>query len=381
MFSQREFGITESMFFLYGILAISILFLCIVLWNILAWQKITTAKSENKKAVSVLIPARNEETNLAGCLNSVLAQGEVLAEVLVYDDHSTDKTTDIISEYVQRNDNVRPIAAKSLPSGWCGKNFACAQLAEAANSEWLLFIDADVRLSEGALAQMLKETESRRITLLSCWPALDVHSFWEKALMPMLNFVVFTLFPAPLSLKRDDASLGLAHGACLMVHRTTYKSVGGHGAVRDQIFEDTRLAQLWREKGHRGLCLDGQDVVRVRMYNSFREIWNGFQKNFFPAFRREASFWMFILLHFAIFLLPFVLSLFAFMRLALLAALCVLLMRVALALRFKQAWWSALLHPLSELILIVLGLSSRRKCKNGKGVEWKGRLYKSSSKQ
>jgi chlorobactene glucosyltransferase len=370
------------MLFLYAILFLSIFFLCVVLWNVLAWKKITESKSKLKNAVSVLIPARNEETNLASCLDAVLSQGNILAEVLVYDDHSIDKTPNIIADYTNRNTLVRLITANDLPTGWCGKNFACAQLAEAASGEWMLFIDADARLSENAIARMIKEAVSRQITFLSCWPSLELCGFWEKTLMPMLNFVVFTLYPAPLSLKRDDASLGLAHGACLLVHRQTYESIGGHGLVRDEIFEDTRLAQLWREKGHRGLCLDGQDVVCVRMYNSFGEIWSGFQKNFFPAFKRESGFWFFIIFHFTIFLLPFILALLSFkftwMKPALLVALCVLLMRLALAIRFRQALWSVLLHPLSETVLIVLGISSCWKCKSGHGVEWKGRLYKTS---
>jgi hypothetical protein len=57
------------------------------------------------------------------------------------------------------------------------------------------------------------------------------------------------------------------------------------------------------------------------------------------------------------------------------AAACVLLMRAMLAARFRHPWWSVLLHPLSEAVLIALGLSSWWRCKSGKGVAWKGRVY------
>jgi chlorobactene glucosyltransferase len=230
---------------------------------------------------------------------------------------------------------------------------------------------------------MLSEAERRRLTLLSCWPALELVGCWEKTLMPLLNFVVFTLYPAPLALRRPDASLGLAHGACLLAHRATYALVGGHGAVRDQLFEDVRLAQLWRERGQASLCLDGQGIVSVRMYRSFGEIWRGFQKNFFPAFRRERSFWMFIALHLSLFLLPFIFAPLVW-RLTgspvlIATALCVLVMRAVLAWRFRHPWWSVLLHPLSEAILLALGLSSWWRCRSGRGVEWKGRRYKAGA--
>lgn len=357
----------------------------VAVWNALAWPEVAaSSRRVSPGVVSVLIPARDEETNIAACLDAALAQGPVVGEVLVYDDHSADGTARVVGEYARRDARVRLIQTEALPAGWCGKNFACARLAGRARGEWLLFIDADARLREGAAARMLAEAEARELTLLSCWPALDMRSFSERLLMPMLNFVVFTLYPAPLSLRRRDASLGLAHGSCMLARRDAYERVGGHAAVRDEIFEDVRLAQSWRARGERGLCLDGQSIVGVRMYHSLAEIWRGFQKNFFPAFRRESSFWAFIALHLAVFLAPFVLAPFAFKvggawPLAL-AALCVLAARAALAARFGHPWWSVALHPLSESILIALGLSSWWRCKRGRGVEWKGRRYREGAK-
>lgn len=366
--------------------------LSVAVWNALAWPKVaaggSAASQQTTARVSILIPARNEETNLPACLDAALAQPEeIVCELLVYDDHSTDATSAIIERYAKRNARVRKLPAAILPSNWCGKTFACAQLAAGARGEWLLFLDADARLDASgtaAVARMLAEAERRHLTLLSCWPALELGSFWERALMPLLNFVVFTLYPAPLALRRTDASLGLAHGACLLAHRSTYALVGGHGAVRDQLFEDVRLAQVWRERGQASLCLDGQGIVSVRMYRSFAEIWSGFQKNFRPAFRRESSFWVFMALHLTVFFLPFILAPLLLTSsgdvdgdasLSILLALSVLAMRAVLALRFKHPWWSILLHPLGEAVLLALGLSSWWRCRSGRGVEWKGRRY------
>lgn len=369
--------------FLLIILMLNLTLLFVTLWNALAWQRVEINK-ENKnepKTLSVLIPARNEEGNLAACLDSVLTQGIVL-EVLIYDDYSTDNTPKIIKEYEQRDARVRMVAHTKLPDGWCGKTFACYQLASKACGEWLLFLDADARLNANAAYNILEEAVKRQVSFLSCWPRLEMKSFWERALMPLLNFVVFTLYPTPLALKRNDASLGLAHGSCLLARRDIYEKTGGHSEVRGEIFEDVRLAQIWRERGEKSLCLDGQRVVSVRMYNSFAEIWAGFQKNFFTAFRRETSFWLFIFLQVSFFLSPFVLlSVYADSYLLLANVLCVLAMRFALALRFRHPLWSVILHPLGEIILIALGLSSWHKCKNGRGVEWKGRRYRNSVSQ
>ena len=316
----------------------------------------------------MLIPARNEEANIAECIRRVLAEGPTAAEVLVYDDHSEDRTASLVREAAKLDPRVRLIPSEPLPADWCGKNFACWRLAAHATGAWLLFLDADARLSPGAVDGMAQAALERRVTLLSCWPGFDLQSFAERLLMPMLNCVVFTTFPAPLSLSRDEPSLGLAHGACLFIQRAAYEKLGGHTLVRGEIFEDTRLAQTWRAHGERSLCLDGQAVVRVRMYAGLREIWLGFQKNFFPAFRHPAMFWLFLLFHFTVFLLPFLLA-------NRTAALLIVIARVVLALRFGQPLWSALLHPIAEIFLLCLGISSWWQCRVGSGVVWKGRVY------
>lgn len=363
-----------------ALLAAALLFLALALWNVFRWPRVRSdATDVEADSVSILIPARDEESNIAACLDAAVAQGPTVREILVYDDHSTDATPRIVREYAWHG--VRMLAPKPLPAGWCGKTYACAQLAAEARGRWLLFIDADARLCENAVARAVAEAEARGVSLLSCWPALELRSFWERALMPLLNFVVFTLYPAPLAFKRDDASLGLAHGSFILARRDAYERTGGHALVRDEIFEDTRLAQSWRGRGERSLCLDGRGVLSVRMYRSLTEIWRGFQKNFFPAFRRERSFWAFVALHFAIFLLPFLLAPALWQNEAArpfiaLSVVAVLVTRLALALRFRQPLWAVLLHPLGECVLLALGFSSWLRCRRGRGVEWKGRRYR-----
>ncbi len=371
--------------FSFAVFLVAAALLCLALWNALAWPRVGDAKAATgtfPAPLSVLIPARDEEENIADCLDAVLKQGKTVGEVLVYDDHSRDATARVVEAYARRDARVRLVANSPLPAGWCGKTFACARLAEEARHEWMLFLDADARLYEGAAALIVREALARGVSLLSCWPRLLTRGFWEGALMPMLNFVVFTLYPAPLAQRRGDASLGLAHGSCVLARRDEYERVGGHTSVRGELFEDVRLAQVWRAAGQKSLCLDGRRVVGVRMYTSLGDIWRGFQKNFFPAFRSPQSFWAFMALHLFVFLLPFVLLPFALTKAGdmwVFAAACVLLTRIVLALRFGHPWWSALLHPLSESVLFALGVSSWLRCMTGRGVEWKGRSYRSAA--
>lgn len=360
------------------ILALSLLVLGITTANVLIWPRVRTSAATRSALVSVLIPARNEEENLPECLDAVSAQGGIVGEILVYDDHSTDETATVVRTAAVRDPRIGLLQARPLEPGWTGKNFACANLARSASFEFLLFLDADARLLPGAVDRLHAEMVRRKLEMLSCWPGLVTISFWERALMPMLNFVVFSIFPGPLSLIFGFSSLALAHGACLLFDRKAYFAVGGHEAVRDQIFEDTRLAQLWRRRGRRALCLDGRDLVRVRMYGDLSGIWQGFLKNFYPAFQRELSFWIFIAFHFMVILLPFaLLPLWPDPRLVV-AAIAVIVSRVLLVIRFRQSMLTVLLHPLAEAMLLLLGVTSWWRCRTGRGVSWKGRAYHKS---
>lgn len=357
------------------VLLLAALSLLMVLGNVLFWPRVRARCAPGR--VSVLIPARNEEQALPCLLESLRGQSGI-EEILVANDHSTDRTQAVIEDFSARDFRIGSLTPAPLPAGWCGKNWACASLAEEATGEWLLFLDADTQLEPGAVESLLGEAQARQLTFLSCWPALEMRSFAERLLMPMLNFVLLTLFPAPLaSWQMNHASLGLGHGACMFMRRAEYLRVGGHRAVRGEIFEDSRLAQLWRRQGLRGLCLDGRKIISVRMYRSLGEIWRGFSKNLFPAFRRQASFWLFWLLHGTVYLAPFALLWIPGPAAALFmaSAACVVGARLALAARFGHSWWSALLHPLAQVFVLALGLASWLSVISGRGVTWKGRRY------
>ena len=348
--------------------------------NALAWPRVRRKGRTSEAPVSILIPARDEESTIGACLEAAAAQGPSVREVLVYDDHSTDRTAELVRAFSARDARVRVIEPAPLPEGWKGKPFACSQLAAKATSDWLLFVDADATLAPGAVPHLVHEAESRAATLVSFWPGIVMGSAAEKWLMPLLNVVVFTLFPAPLAFRHRWPSLGLAHGACMLFRADAYRRTGGHALVAAELFEDTALARVWRERGELSLCLDGQDVTRVRMYRSLAEMWRGFQKNCFPAFRTRTGFWGFVAFHFFVFVLPLPwaagdLLLGRDASTALVALALGIALRLVQCARFRYPVWSAALHAPAEAVLVALAISSWWALRSGRGVEWKGRRY------
>lgn len=116
-------------------------------------------------AVSVIIPARNEEVSLASCLESLVAQAGVAFEIIVVNDHSTDRTRAIADSFSnsQTQFPLRVIEAGPLAAGWTGKNNAVAAGARSACGEWLLFTDADtIHLPGSARTQCGRSQTTRR---------------------------------------------------------------------------------------------------------------------------------------------------------------------------------------------------------------------------
>jgi chlorobactene glucosyltransferase len=90
------------------------------------------ASDDNLPFISILVPARNEDHTIAACVERLLAQNYASFEVIVLDDGSNDETCNILNR-------LWILVGGDLPEGWCAKTFACWQLANAAEGEYLLF--------------------------------------------------------------------------------------------------------------------------------------------------------------------------------------------------------------------------------------------------
>ncbi len=250
-------------------------------------------------AVSVIVPARNEETSLAACLSSLVGQsgggGEPAPhpfpkegkgwgtqnyyEIIVVDDHSTDRTREIAGSF-----SVQVIEAGPLPEGWSGKCNACWSGAKIARGRWLLFTDADTLHENDSIAQGLAEAERTGSAMLSYSPRQVVRGFAERALMPVIFAELATTF-RPKEVSDPNSPAAAANGQYLLIRRDAYDAVGGHAAVAQDILEDVELARRVKKAGYR-LQFRQSNAVSTRMYRSFGAMWEGWTKNLALLFSR-----------------------------------------------------------------------------------------------
>ena len=142
-----------------------------------------TSPLKNSFLVSAIVPARNEEAVIGACVESLAAQAEI-AEILVVNDQSTDRTAAIVRQSIPRLPQLRLLETEELPAGWVGKNNAVWLGARETKGEWLLFTDADAVHTSDSAARALAIAREANAVLVSFSPEQAMETWYEKSLIP-----------------------------------------------------------------------------------------------------------------------------------------------------------------------------------------------------
>ncbi len=249
------------------------------LFNFLTRPILPHGKVDGDPMVSVLIPARNEEANIAKILKGLLAQSYSNCEIIVYDDLSTDNTAVIVNNFTEEYENVKLIKGEELPMGWLGKNHACYQLALRAKGDYLLFLDADVEISEWFVVNALAYIRRNNLTLLSMFPHQRMISWGESLVVPTMNWILLSLLPLRLVSWSKRRSLAAANGQMMMFEASSYGENQWHEKVKSSPVEDIGISRLVKRQKLRMAILLGSDDISCRMYGSYSQAIEGFAKN------------------------------------------------------------------------------------------------------
>ncbi len=341
--------------------------------------------------LSVIVPLRNEAANVAGCIGGLLAQRYPNFEVVAVDDQSTDGTGAALTRRAAGDARLRVVPGAPLPPGWTGKNWAIQQGLAAASpqAEWILTLDADMRLEPDALAAALLYARQVGADMLTLLPRLELGSFWEKVLVPHAG-ELYSLLVGVMSQVNDPGSpVASANGQFILLRRSVYEAVGGQAAVRGDVAEDWALAHRVKGAGYRLVMAQGPAILRARVYAGLGDLWGGFSKTLFPAAGRSlprVALTILALTGYGV-VPPVRLALAALalrhggrrdarrVRLGLIQVVPMLLLRGALARYLGLPPGYALAYPLAILLGDGMLLWSAWRYLSGRGLAWKGRTY------
>jgi len=268
-----------------------------VLINALFRQKLLSSPTQENSSISVLIPARNEEDKLPHLLSDLQKSNNERLEILVYDDDSSDRTSQVVLDFASQDQRIQLIQSQELQKGWLGKNNACYQLAQKAKGKYLLFLDADVRIDCSILTDSVQYMKKYQLNLLSIFPVQIMKAFGESISVPMMNYILLTLLPLIYVRLSPFKSHAAANGQFMLFDAAPYKEVQPHHKFRNSPIEDIAIAKYYKQQKFKTACITSEKRIRCRMYTSYHDALEGFSKNVLMFFGNKRIlallFWLF----------------------------------------------------------------------------------------
>jgi glycosyltransferase involved in cell wall biosynthesis len=318
--------------------------------------------------LSVVVPARNEEANIAATLRSLIASQGVDLQIIAVDDRSTDETGKAMESLARC---AMILHVEELPPGWLGKTHAMALGAELAIGEWLLFTDADVLFHPDALRRALQFAVRSGADHAVLLPTVLLRSWGERmtiAFLQVLSIWGLRVWRVADPLAKRDA---IGVGAFNLIRRDVYDALGGWEAFRMEVLEDLTLGRRVKEKGYAQRVALGLDLVSVRWAKGAFGVVDNLTKNLFALCRFRPELALGLVAGIALF------SLFPLFT-GWPALLFLLSLVVAYQTAGKYHHFTAAqlpLFPLASFLLQYALLRSMFRALRSGGVTWRGTFY------
>lgn len=336
------------------------------------------SKPASLSDITVLIPARDEESVISETLDALAAQGDGL-KILLIDDHSSDHTAEIARS--KQLPNLEIIHGESLPEGWSGKLWALEQGRQKASTGLILLLDADIKLEPGILAKVLDKADNEQLDMLSLMAYLRMESFWERLLMPAFIFFFKLLYPFALS-NSVSPYVAAAAGGFILIRKDILDSSGAFASLRHSLIDDCSLARKVKKSGGRTWLGLTHSVISLRKYNDLSGIWDMVART---AFTQLHYSWLLLAVCTLLMMFGFVLPVISAISGSLWQSIAGLFTLGIMYLCYLPTLHYYKIHPLWGCLLPITGCiylcmtwSSAWRYWFKSGANWKNRSYSSS---
>lgn len=347
--------------------------------------------------VSVIVTAKNEEEKIARCLRSVSKQSYANLEIILVDDSSTDRTTEIALESMTGDSRFRIVEAGSKPDGWVGKSWPCWRGYESSRGELLLFLDADSILERSST---IKETVNYLMVhdydMLSITPEVELKGIWASATLPLVALAIDLFYP--LTKVNDPTSKrAYVYGTFILTRKKGYEEIDGHRAVRELLVEDAALAERMKSSGHKlrveiatGYLSTDWEEERSKIYSGLERVTSFSIRNYgLISIVNAVALFFIALFPIFVFVIGTILVFqsgsladlsLIFGLIAGISDIVIFVVMVGIELRLVSGRVGLLpfLYPLGILIFMSAIVTASFKVSRGSGIEWKGSLYTQS---
>ncbi len=278
---------------LFGLLS---LFIEIFIFKKAPFLELINNQKPIETGLTIIIPTYNEEKNIRRCLNSLskIKRPSKKFKIIVVDDTSQDKTfeiaTNLKKELFKNSKELEVISSGVRPNNksWLGKNWACHIGSLRHDTEWLLFIDADVVVEKNCIYNALHESYTNNIDLLSLAPKVNCNCLAEWMVQPIITSLLMIGFP--ISDTNDESNnTAFAAGPFMLFKSASYNKIDGHEGTYNEVVEDLALAKKIKENNLKLKFLIAIKDISINMYHDFSSLIEGWSKNWFLGLDKNLS--------------------------------------------------------------------------------------------
>ena len=229
------------------LLVLALLYFSLFLWWLNGWKKLPVfappeSEPQQLPKFSIIIPARNEEASIAECLNDLLQQDlrATHYEVLVVDDHSTDRTAAVVAEIAAADAHQRVKLLTAPPEesdAVAYKKRALEKGIEAAQYPWIITTDADCQRRKSYLQTVAAFIQQHEPQLVSA----PVSFHQEQSAFQRMQTLEFLGLIGIGAASIQHGQPNMCNGANLIFSKDAYEAVGGYSGLQGIASGDDEL--------------------------------------------------------------------------------------------------------------------------------------------
>ncbi len=363
-----------------------------VFWlsNIMFEKHIKEIKKEkNNDKVCVIIPARNEEKTINKTLSSIKNQSYKNIDIIVINDNSSDRTSNIVNQFKQGFKKIILLNGKNLPSNWVGKTWALKQGVDYANKKnfsYYIFMDSDIVIKKDVIQNIISFIKEKNFLMVSLMAKLNCSSKWERVLIPAFIYFFQKLYPFNL-VNTFDSKISAAAGGFILCRASIFQKENQYNKIKNKLIDDCNLAKLLKKNGKIWLGLTNQ-VLSKRKYKNVGDVWKMVSRT---AFEQLGHSFLLVFITviglFIIYLFPciviftsaFIFEFYKFnTEILIINIISLIAMNIIYypTIRFyRLKIYYVFTLPFSALLYVMMTLSSALNHLSNTGNNWKGRRY------
>jgi chlorobactene glucosyltransferase len=245
-------------------------------------------KMQRLPAVSVVLPARDEQDNIQKCLDSLVRQDYLNYEIIAVNDCSTDATREILHKLAASNSErkITIINLEHKPTGWVGKSWACFQGYKRSSGQILLFTDADTIHAPDTISLAVRHMVDEKLDAITARPRVTSDNSWTKIVLPLVWMVSHIAYSA-LKVNNPKSKTGFVFGGFYLITREVYESLGTHQSVKGEIAEDLAIGEKLKLGKHQLRMFLGEENIQASWALDSRSLHSAIQRTIVSAFRKQ----------------------------------------------------------------------------------------------